>query len=136
LSVNVDDLLEKDHLEVSEIMRRIREYLASHGAGEKASAPLGLDLYGSDNNLTEDLAEARRMAGMAYVTLQVRHSNVPILGRFIDLVRNQLHQLVIFYVNRQATAQIAFNVQIVQTLEHLVQAHESESDGKSEPKRQ
>jgi hypothetical protein len=128
LSVDVDDLLQNDRVQVKEIMRRIRQHVAEHGSehvdisDEIQSSNLGSDLY-------DELAEARRLSTCTYVTLQARHSRTPVIGRLIDWARVQLHQLVLFYVNRQAAAQIAFNAQLVLTLEQILKAVESEKRG-------
>lgn len=53
------------------------------------------------------------------VTPDVRPSGVPVFGRLLDLLRRQLHNLVLYYVNILAAKQAHHNAQVFRMVTYL-----------------
>jgi hypothetical protein len=121
-----DEPLEIDaegEVDVEEIMRQIRAHIARRQGQSAASlgatpppprdGRLGSTLY-------DELYQANATFDKAYVSPYLTSSHVPLVGGAWQRVRRSAHNLVIFYTNRLAAAQVAFNHHVVRVLNELV----------------
>lgn len=67
------------------------------------------------------LSAARAAADSTVVGLDFDPSPVPLLGPLIDRLRQAVHQLVVFYVNKSAKKQIVVNTHLISALDALAQ---------------
>jgi hypothetical protein len=107
-------------VDVEEIMRQIRAHIARRQGRALGSTPpppgngrLGSTLY-------DELYQANATFDKAYVSPYLTSSHVPLVGSAWQRVRRSAHNLVIFYTNRLAAAQVGFNHHVVRVLNELV----------------
>jgi hypothetical protein len=123
-------------LDTEAIMQQIRARIRARRAQAKARG-LDFEAYADglypvpqDAILSRDLYEAVRHAGLGYdkvnVEMALTETRLPILGWLAHRLRAALHDLVLFYVNRQAARQIRFNEQTARALAALVHDLEAE----------
>ncbi len=128
--------IEAPDLDAEALMQEIRARIRARRAEAKAR---GLDweayadgLYPlpADAVLSRDLYEAVRRAALGYdkvnVEMALTETRLPIVGGLAQRLRAALHELVLFYVNRQAARQIRFNEQSARALALLVRDLEAE----------
>lgn len=69
----------------------------------------------------DQLEEAGAVTSSIYVKPFLTPPHVPVIGGLWQRMRSAAHELVVFYVNRLAGAQAAFNRQVVACLDALVE---------------
>ncbi len=107
-------------IDIEDIMRQIREHIArrqAQTAGWMPSPPhdgrLGREVY-------DELYQANATFDKTYVSPYLTPTHVPLVGGLWQRLRQVAHNLVIFYVNRLAAAQVGFNHHVVRVLNELV----------------
>jgi hypothetical protein len=118
---------EEGPVDVEAVMRQIREYILARDpnkpAGERApvlnfDGPLAPAIY-------EHLYHANVLRTHLTVAPLVVPSTVPIVGKWLTLVRGKLHELALFYVNQLAQKQGTINAHAVAVLNDLVREVEN-----------
>lgn len=103
-------------------MRRVD--LAPYGSATEVPAPPNGVAY--DFDLFRDLRHLNRIyftAETEPVLVDSPSTSVPIFGSIWKLIRRQMHELVLFYVNRGVTHQIKVDDQMVRVLNSLVRTN-------------
>jgi len=130
------DLLKGDDIDAEAIMQEIRARIRARRA-EAQSRGFDFEAYADglyplppDAILSRDLYEAVRYVGLSYDKVNIdrvlTETRLPLIGGLVHRVRAALHELVLFYVNRQAARQIYFNEQAARALNALVRDLETE----------
>lgn len=128
--------LEAPDLDAEAIMREIRARIRARRAEAKARG-VDFEAYADglypvppDALFSRDLYEAVRYVGLSWdkvgVEMALTESRLPLIGRLIQRLRAALHELALFYVNRQAARQVRFNEQTARALTVLVRDLEGE----------
>jgi len=113
-------------IDVAIIMEKIRQGIERHRPlytedvffpSFRDSITSGVEQLGREFNY--ELQEAVACHDRAWVSLQVFPVRLPILGSFLTKVKRELHNLVVFYVNRLAAKQTSFNTHSVRALASL-----------------
>ncbi len=128
--------LEAPDLDAEAIMREIRARIRARRAEAKASG-VDFEAYADglypvppDALFSRDLYESVRYVGLGWdkmgVEMALTESRLPLIGGLIQRLRAALHELVLFYVNRQAARQMRFNEQTARALTVLVRDLEGE----------
>jgi hypothetical protein len=107
--VSVDDLLEQ-----------IKRHIAAHRA-TAPDKPQVRNRVNFSEMAYDRIEEAALLSETVFVRPFITPANLPVFGPVWQKVRNAAHQLVIFYVNRHAGAQVVFNREIVNGLRAVVQ---------------
>lgn len=128
--------IEAADLDVEAVMQEIRARIRARRAEAQARGfdfeayADGLYPLPPDALLSRDLYEAVRYVGLSYDKVNVdqvlTETRLPLIGGLVHRVRAALHELVLFYVNRQAARQIYFNKQVARALNALVRDLEAE----------
>ena len=129
--------LEAPDLDAEAIMREIRARIRARRAEAKARG-LDFEAYADglypvppDALFSRDLYEAVRYVGLGWdkvgVEMALTESRVPLIGGLVQRLRAALHELVLFYVNRQAAQQVRVNEQTARALTLLVRDLEAET---------
>jgi hypothetical protein len=128
--------LEAPDLDAEAIMREIRARIRARRAKAKARGvdfeayADGLYPVPTDALFSRDLYEAVRYVGLGWdkvgVEMALTESRLSLIGGLIQRLRAALHELVLFYVNRQAARQVRFNEQTARALIVLVRDLEAE----------
>ncbi len=113
---------EETPIDVEAIMQEIRaEILAQRAAARGAGPPVSA----VGKRFSPAFYEHLYQAGLAYDQIKperlVRPVPVPVLGPVLGRLRQMLHELVLFYVNQVAAAQIRVNTHLLQALNALAQ---------------
>jgi hypothetical protein len=110
-------------------LRARREQAKVQGLDFEAYAD-GLYPLAPDAILSRDLYEAVRYVGLGYdkvhVEMALTETRLPLVGGLVQRLRSALHELALFYVNRQASRQIHFNEQTARALVAVVRDLETE----------
>lgn len=103
-------------------------HFPTFGIAEAPEEPKG---EGHDPNLYYYL----RLANDGYARLDTAEvlapspaTRVPVLGRVWGLIRSQVHQLVLFYVNRTVTQQVTVNRYLVSVINRLTAQSQSQQE--------
>lgn len=111
-----------DDMSVEEIMRCIQGYIARHRTRQELDAGLASD-FGLQGGLVSGFYERLGRAVQANrniaLAVDIRRSRVPILGPIFNVLRESLHQLVLFYINKSLVMQKAINADLLQALGYL-----------------
>lgn len=108
-------------VDVEEVMKQIRAYLAKKQGKESVDLSPPLPLEGTlPSNVYEELYQANQIYDKLHVSLYLTPVRMPLVGGLWQKLRRGLHRVVIFYVNRLGEAQIRFNTHIVQILNEVV----------------
>lgn len=112
--ININDIMQDVRRQIIEQRQGIDD-IAVKVKGEKLPAAFYEHLY---------------LASMTYnqteTELYVTPSSVPLIGGLIDRLRRQIHNVVIFYVNRSVAKQIQINRHLLQALSILAEAYEAD----------
>ena len=136
-----DDLIEIDDPEIdpAQIMAQIRERIQQRrlelGYPQQEFPPFGAAAYPGEpesGDFDQDLYYHLRKANDLYYQVGVESSlapspvtRLPVLGRLWGRIRQEAHNLVLFYVGKLARQQLAINRHTVSTLNRMaVQLHE------------
>ena len=104
---------------VEELLDRVQQHLdAREGASPEKDAPRRRGLF--SETVYERLEEASVVMESVYVRPFLTPPHLPLIGSLWQKVRAAAHDLVVFYVNRLAGVQAAFNREIVGFLTALV----------------
>ena len=120
------------HIDTAVIMARIRENLETRHL--VAFDPVELSIFdsvaartASDAALDYHLEQARATYDKVWPELSLAPSwatQLPVVGRFWRLIREQAHRLVLYYVEMVASKQIGFNEHVVGSLNRLAARQE------------
>jgi L-malate glycosyltransferase len=77
----------------------------------------------------DHLQQARESHNRLHVQPQPGKSRLPLLGPFVERVKQAMHLLVVFYVNKMAGEQTAVNAHLIELLTLLAQEVEQEKYG-------
>jgi hypothetical protein len=116
-------------------MARIREGLVTHALDQAVEFPtfaIAQAEQGEATRFSEELYYQLEQANLNYDQIWVELSQVegqmPLLGRFVNRFKRELHRLVVYYVNRLGERQVTMNDALVRTLNALVHNLEGEAD--------
>lgn len=128
--------LEAPDLDAEAVMQHIRERLRARRAEARAR---GLDVEALADGLyplppgailSRDVYEAVRALGLGWdkvgVEMALTENRLPLVGPLVQRLRAALHELVLFYLNRQAARQARVNEQTARALAALVRDLEAE----------
>ncbi len=119
----------EDELEINveAIMQEIRAEILAQRAAQTGDDPVALV---AGKRLSPKFYEHLYQAGLNYdqiaPKLLVTQTNLPLIGGLVDKAREKIHLLVIFYLDRMAREQMAFNKQILQAMNALGASLEEE----------
>lgn len=123
--IPLDDKLEAD---VQTIMARIQESLIESAPDDAVEFPTyaaACARHGEPARFPQELYHQLEQANLnhdqIWVGLSLVESQSPLLGRFINRVKRELHRLVIYYVNMLGGRQATVNEALVRTLNPLVE---------------
>ncbi len=106
---------------VEVLLDRIQRYLDRRAGQPAPSQPALPRMNGRlSAEVYERLTEADAIKDAIAVELSLAPSSLPLLGSLWQRARMAAHQLVVFYVNRLAGAQAAFNRELLAALIALV----------------
>ena len=114
---------EDGEIDIEEIMHQIRAHIAARRLSGDQSVVEVRRLAGDhfSSALYDHLYQAIQASDQVTVGLSVVPSRVPLIGPLLDVLRTKMHELVIFYVNRLAGQQVAFNGHIARAFSALVE---------------
>jgi hypothetical protein len=123
-------------LDTEAIMQQIRTRIRIRRAEAKAKG-LDFEAYADglyplppDAPLSRELYEAVRYLGLGYdkinVDMVLTETRLPVIGPLVQRLRAALHQVTLFYVNRQGARQIRVNEQTARALAALVRDLDAE----------
>ena len=119
----------REEINIEEIMQDIRQQILAKK--DLARPERGLIVTLSGKRLSSEFYEHLYQASLVYdqtdVKLYLTPMNVPIIGGLLQRIRQMLHELVVYYVNKQAAEQIQFNAHILHAVSLLAQELERES---------
>jgi hypothetical protein len=101
-------------------LAQITDHIAAHRAATPAPATAARKGHFSET-VYDRIDEAAVLADSVHVQPFLTPASAPIVGRLWQRVRASAHQLVVYYVNRHAGAQVQFNREITSGLRELVQ---------------
>jgi len=107
-------------IDVEDIMRQIRAHIAKRQGQMAGSMPPPPHNGRLSDEVYNELHQANASFDKTYVSVYLTPAHVPLAGGLWQRLRQAAHNLVIFYVNRLAAAQIGFNHHIVRVLNELV----------------
>jgi hypothetical protein len=130
--VQIDD----PEIDVQTIMARIREGLVEHALDEDVEFPtfaVARARRGEATRFPEELYYQLEQANLNYdriwVELSLVEDQMPLVGKFINRFKRELHRLVVYYVNMLGERQVTMNDALVRTLNQLVDSLEQSPDG-------
>ena len=130
--VQIDD----PEIDVQTIMARIREGLVEHALDEDVAFPtfaVARARRGEGTRFPEELYYQLEQANLNYdqiwVELSMVEGQMPLMGRFVNRFKRELHRLVVYYVNMLGERQVTMNDALVRTLNQLVDSLERSPDG-------
>ena len=125
--IQIDD----PDIDVQTIMARIREGLIEHAWEQEVEFPtfaLARARRGDATRFPEALYDHLEQANLnydqAWVELSLIESHIPLVGRFVNRFKRELHRLVVYYANQLGERQITTNDAIVRALNQLVESLE------------
>ncbi len=124
----MNEIEARQEVNIEEIMQEIRQQiLAKKDLARPDRGPI-VSLAGK--RLSPEFYEHLYQASLVYdqtdVKLYVTPVNVPLIGGLLQRIRQMLHELVVYYVNKQAAEQIQFNTHILRAVSLLAQELERE----------
>ncbi len=105
---------------VDALLAQITDHIAAHRSDAPAPSPAARKGRFSET-VYDRIDEAAVLADSVHVQPFLTPARTPVIGGFWQRVRASAHHLVVFYVNRHAGAQVAFNREITNGLRELVQ---------------
>ncbi len=116
----------EETINIEEIMQMVRQQILEKRASQTADSDPVVNIQGK--NLPAEFYEHLYHAGLTYDQIQpklyVTESNIPIVGGFVQTIRQKLHELVLFYVNQVAANQIQVNHHLLKALNILAEEME------------
>jgi hypothetical protein len=120
--------LPMDDLDVQLVMDRIRESMIEGALEDEVEYPTYAAARARAGNLptlfSEELYYQLEQANLNYdrvlAELSVVESQMPLVGTFVNRFKQELHRLVVYYVNMVAERQVTVNDAVVRTLNQLV----------------
>ena len=111
-----------EEITVEALLTRIQAHLDERKGATQAGIGVGVPRRGGafSDDVYERLEEAEAVAEAVYIKPFLTPPHLPLVGGIWQKLRGQAHDLVIFYVNRLAGAQAAFNREIVAGFAALV----------------
>jgi hypothetical protein len=123
--------IEDPEIDVQTIMARIREGLVEHALDEDVAFPtfaVARARRGEATRFPEELYYQLEQANLNYdqiwVELSMVEGQMPLMGRFVNRFKRELHRLVVYYVNMLGERQVTMNDALVRTLNQLVDSLE------------
>ena len=105
---------------IEELLERVQKHLdARKGASAKVETVRRGGFFSPA--VYDQLEDAGAVMGSIYVKPFLTPPHLPVIGGLWQKMRGAAHELVVFYVNRLAGAQVAFNRQVVACLNTLVE---------------
>ena len=110
-------------VDVEAVMRQIRAYIIAHRRTAGSAENIEMPAFDGrlDPAIYEQLYHATMVHDQISLSIHVVPSRTPIVGRFIDLARYKVHELVLYYVNQLAQKQMMFNRHLLGAVNGLVQ---------------
>lgn len=109
-------------IDIEDIMRQIRAHIARR-QGQVSGAMMPPPRQGRLRpELYDELYQANVTFNKIALSPYLTPTRLPFVGRLWHRVRQAAHSLVIFYVNRLAVAQVAFNAHAVRVLNYIVRS--------------
>jgi len=129
-----ESLVPVDDLDVQAVMHRIRESMVEDALDEEVEYPTYAAAQARSSGLPtlfpEELYYQLEQANLNYdqvlAELSLVESQMPLVGAFVQRFKQELHQLVVYYVNMVAERQVTVNDAVVKTLNQLVDRLETD----------
>jgi len=120
--------LPTDELDVRVVMERIRESMVEGAVDDEVEYPTYAAARARGGDLPtlfpEELYYQLEQANLNYdrvlAELSLVESQMPLVGTFVNRFKQELHRLVVYYVNMVAERQVTVNDAVVKTLNQLV----------------
>jgi hypothetical protein len=123
-----ESLVPMNDLDVQVVMDRIRESMVEGALDDEVEYPTFAAARARSGGLPtlfpEELYYQLEQANLNYdrvlAELSLVESQMPLVGTFVNRFKQELHRLVVFYVNMVAERQVTVNDAVVKTLSQLV----------------
>jgi hypothetical protein len=120
-----------EQLNVEQIMQEIRTQILAQKAAAGSETASRIRLSG--NRLPADFFEQLYQLEMSHDQLRVRAhvlpSTAPLVGPLITRLKQELHRLVIYYINQLAEKQQQVNQQTLRALTLMAEVVEADGEG-------
>lgn len=126
---NIIEIRDPD-VDVVQIMKQIRENLAQRATIPDVDFPsffftryqIDADTPGYfDDETYYNLEQANLTFDQIWIDSNLILSTIPLLGQLINRIKQELHNLVIYYVNLMAGIQVTFNEHILRVVNSVVE---------------
>jgi hypothetical protein len=126
---------EDQPVDIEAIMREVRSEILRQKSVTAEIPSIATSMSGKrfPPELYEHLYRAALVYDVSGMKLHLTESSVPIIGSLVRRLRQKLHELVLFYVNKLATNQTEFNKHLFSAVSILVASLESDADGETLP---
>lgn len=105
---------------VDTLLAQITAHIAAHRSDTAAHLTTSRGNHFSET-VYDRIDEAALLADSVHIQPFLTPVAIPVIGGLWQRIRTSAHQLVVFYVNRHAGAQVAFNREITAGLRELTQ---------------
>jgi hypothetical protein len=116
------------HVNVEDIMRQIRAYLAKKQGTRMDMSAQALFPSALGTGVYDELYEASKTTEKLHVTLYLTPQKIPLLGAVWQRLRSQMHRLVVYYVNQLGSKQMRVNNHLIKALKEFIEDFEDEAE--------
>jgi len=131
----MDDQKVTEEVNIEEIMQQIRKQILARKTAVSGNSTPVINIEGK--HLPPEFYEHLYQAGLTYDQVNVQMNltpiTTPIIGSFLQKLRQKLHELVLFYVNQVAANQIRVNTHQLRALSILGEYLENEDTNDATP---
>lgn len=120
---------EGDQLDVEVVTRQVRQHLAQK-RGEQVQVAVEMPSTLFNSRVYYELHQVAQASDKLHIVPDLTAVRISVIGSMWQRLRAKLHELVIFYVNRLAEAQMVFNAHAMHALKGIVQDVDEEAVGK------
>lgn len=126
---------ENQPVDIEAIMREIRSEILRQKSVTAEIPSITTSMSGKrfPPELYEHLYQAALVYDVSGMKLHLAGGSVPIIGSLARRLRQKVHELVLFYVNKLAARQTEFNKHLFSAVSILVASLESDVDGETRP---
>jgi hypothetical protein len=113
--------MNEETVNVEEIMQRIREQIIARKTAESPDSEPIVKLLGKHlpPEFYEHLYHATRQHNQIDVQIHLTPTTTPIIGPLLHRLRQMVHEVVVFYVNKLAARQIEINKHLLRAISIL-----------------
>ena len=117
-----------EEINIEEIMQQIRKQILARKTAVSGNTSPIVNIEGK--RLPPEFYEHLYQAGLTYdqvgVQMNLTPITTPLIGSFLQTLRQKIHELVLFYVNQVAANQIRVNTHLLRSLSILSEYLENE----------